>query len=340
MNTMDNMYKSATLKMTVQYLALVMAISLIFSAVIYHFATDALAWGLHNQTARIYEEFPVFSDNPFFVHDNDVDISAHRILLNLAYFNVLVLVVAGFVSYWLARLTLRPIEAASEQQKRFVADASHELRTPVTALKMSTEVALMDTGAPKSDLRQALASNLEEANKLETLLNSLLRLSHLEANGMELHMAEIAVTDILRPALERVEKSAAAKRISINNTIPTNGSVAGDEASLIQVLVILLDNAIKYSPARSTVTVTSQTKGNETTVTVSDPGVGIKKEALEHVFDRFYRADNARSGDNGYGLGLAIAKHIMDLHHGTITLTSTHGKGTRASITLASRLTD
>ena len=337
MKIMDNMYKSATLKMTVQYLALVMAISLIFSAVIYHFATDALAWGLHNQTARIYEEFPVFSDNPFFVHDNDVDISAHRILLNLAYFNVLVLVVAGFVSYWLARLTLRPIEAASEQQKRFVADASHELRTPVTALKMSTEVALMDTNAPKSDLRQALASNLEEANKLEILLNSLLRLSHLESNGMELHMAKIAVTDLVRLALERVEKSAAAKRISIN-TVSTNGAVAGDEASLIQVLVILLDNAIKYSPVGSTVTITSQAKGNDTVVTVSDHGAGIKKEALEHVFDRFYRADNARSGDNGYGLGLAIAKHIMDLHHGTITLASTHGKGTRASIVLAARL--
>src|SRR5690242_8164318 len=116
---MGDMYRSATLKLTVWYLVLAMSISLIFSAVIYHFATDALAWGLHNQSARIYETFPVFSNNPFFIHDNDVDISAHRILLNLAYFNAVVLIVAGFASYWLARLTLRPIEESNEQQRRF-----------------------------------------------------------------------------------------------------------------------------------------------------------------------------------------------------------------------------
>lgn len=331
---MPDIYRSATLKLTAWYLVLVMTISLIFSAVVYHFAADALAWGLHNQTARIYQEFPVFSNNPFFVHDTDIDVSSHRVLLNLAYFNVIVLVASGFVSYWLARLTLRPIEQANEQQRQFVADASHELRTPVTALKMGTEVALMDTAASAKDLRNVLASNLEETNKLETLLGSLLKLSHLESNGIQLEMVKVRVSDILTKAIDNVSSRARAKHITINTTVSTDISIAGDEASLVQLLVILLDNAIKYSPEESVVSVLAQANGEMVTITIDDHGIGIEKEALEHVFDRFYRADKARSTNSGYGLGLAIAKHIADLHHGTITLSSTQGKGTKARLTL------
>ena len=139
-----DMFRSATFKLTMWYLALVMAISLVFSVVLYSVAAGELDRGLNNETRRIYQKFPVFEGSPVLRPGADYDSGAHRILLRLAGFNIIVLVGAGWASYWLARRTLEPIEQAHEQQKRFTADVSHELRTPLTALKMESEVALMN----------------------------------------------------------------------------------------------------------------------------------------------------------------------------------------------------
>jgi len=331
---MNNMYRTATLKLTLWYLAIAMAISLIFSAVVYHVAQDELASRLRNQTARIYQTYPVFSGDPFFVRDNDVSVGSQHILTNLFYANVAVLIGAGIGSYWLARRTLQPIAAANERQKQFVADASHELRTPVTALKMETEVALMDTGANKEALRGALTSNLEEAGKLESLLNSLLHLSKLDSDNLAALFTRLDLADVIVQAMQQTRQQADAKHMIVRNGTEHPLMVSGDASSLTQLLVILLDNAIKYSHAKSTITITSKSTDHAVTITVADQGIGIEPDALEHVFDRFYRADKARTSNNGFGLGLAIAKHIADMHHGTITIKSTSGKGTKASFSL------
>jgi len=337
----SNIYQSATVKLTAWYVLLVMAISLIFSGVVYHFATDELAQGLTSQQQRIYRAFPIFSGNPLFVRTNDLEVGSRHILQNLFYFNTAVLVGAGFASYWLAKRTLKPIEASNERQKRFVADASHELRTPLTALKMSAEVALLDENMPKQDLREALKSNLEEANKLDTLLNTLLRLSQLETNNIRHKFTLLSTGKLVKAAIEQVQKRAAAKHIAITNK-GVDLTVVGEQDSLVQLLVILLDNAIKYSPENSTITITTASKSDAATITVSDQGIGIEPSALNHVFDRFYRADKARTrgkGSEGFGLGLSIAKHIADIHQAHITLTSTVNRGTRASISLPTKST-
>jgi two-component system sensor histidine kinase CiaH len=332
---MNNVYQSATIKLTAWYLTLAMAISIIFSAVLYHVATNQIANSLGDQTRRIYQQFPVFSGNPFFVRDSDASNGSHHILIELIYINLLVLLVAGFASYWLARRTLRPIEASNERQKRFVADASHELRTPVTSLKMSAEVALLDDSLSKDELREAIKSNLEDADKLEALLNNLLRLSQLESNELRQRFTNLTVQPIVLEAIGQISQQAEAKHINIVDE-SKNEPLIGDADSLIQLLVILLDNAIKYSPEKSTVTILTKRHQQTTVITVSDQGVGIEPKALEHVFDRFYRADKARGGNNGFGLGLSIAQHIASLHDGAITLTSTAGKGTKAEIVLPS----
>ena len=335
---MNNIYKSATVKLTAWYLVLVMTISVIFSGVVYYFATSALMSSLSQQARRIYQLYPVFSGNPMFEGNRDVTTGSHEILLDLIYFNILVLVAAGFASYWLAQRTLRPIQASSEKQKRFVADASHELRTPVTSLKMSTEVALLDKSLSKEELRAALQSNLEETDKLDSLLNNLLRLSQLESGEIRDNFIVLSVTNLTATALDRVKQRAEAKHITVDNDAK-DVSVMGDSESLVQLLVILLDNAIKYSPEKSTVTISSSHHKHETTISIIDPGVGIEPTALEHVFDRFYRADKARGGSNGFGLGLSIAQHIADLHDGSISITSALGKGTQATIHLPNDFT-
>lgn len=332
------MFRSATFKLTMWYLALVMAISLVFSVVVYHFATNELTVGLHDQTQRIFNNFPVFNGNPLLRSGHDLALGAHHILMRLFYFNLLVLFLAGFASYFLARRTLHPIEAAHEQQKRFTADVSHELRTPLTSLKMGSEVALMDKQATKEQLRETLESNLEDAAKMDMLINNLLRLTKLDDDQAHAAFGPVSTLQVIDTAVIQLQKIAASKHIIIENKAK-DAIVQGDADSLSQLMVILLDNAIKYSPTKSTVTIESSRKDNEQQIIVKDQGQGITPDALPHVFDRFYRADKARTGTtiegtNGFGLGLSIAKLITDRHNGSLTLTSKVDHGTTVTISL------
>src|SRR4051812_19853161 len=130
------MFKSATFKLTAWYLALVMAVSLVFSGVVYRVGSNELAHSLSRQNQRIYHDYPIFNGTTILNNDNDLLSGEHRLLGKLLFLNLLVLVGAGLASYYLARRTLEPIEEAHARQKRFTADVSHELRTPITALKM------------------------------------------------------------------------------------------------------------------------------------------------------------------------------------------------------------
>lgn len=329
------MFRSATFKLTMWYLCIVMAISLIFSVVLYRVSTSEVRRGIHSETDRIYRQFPVFQGNPLLKPGPDSARASHRIFIRLVGFNVVVLIGAGLSSYWLARRTLRPIEEAHVQQKRFTADVSHELRTPLTALRMESEVALMNNKSDAAQLRHTITSNLEEVTKLEGLLNSLLRLARLETGELRQDFTTVDGRKVLEAALKQVQPLADDRAIKLESHAQ-DVELRGDIDGLEQLLVILLDNAIKYSHSDSTVRVSSEKAGDNAVFTVTDHGQGIDPAALEHVFDRFYRADSSRTKgpDQGHGLGLSIAKTVADLHGGTIDLSSRVGKGTTATVTL------
>ncbi len=331
------MFRSATLRLTLWYLAIVMAISLIFSGILYNETTRELNRGLRSESQTIYNKFPVFQGDP------DINLgpnsyyrdSSHRILIRLVGLNLIVFVLAGFSSYWLARRTLEPIEAAHARQKRFTSDVSHELRTPLTAIKMESEVALMNSKPVAKELRATLESNLEEVAKLENLINNLLRLSRLEADELQQNFVRLDSNKLFDGAMTKLGKKAETHTISLN--IPEKLEVLGDKDSLEQLIVILIDNALKYSPADSDISLRGKSDKDETIWLIEDHGVGIDPESLKHVFDRFYRADNSRNkaGDTeGYGLGLSIAQMIADVHNGSISITSQVGKGTTVSVHL------
>jgi two-component system sensor histidine kinase CiaH len=329
------MFRSATFKLTMWYLALVVAISLVFSIVLYRVATGELAYGLSRETARIFNQYPIFDNSPMLRSQPYDTFAAHRILLKLILFNIIVFFFSGFASYWLARRTLEPIEVAHEQQKRFTADVSHELRTPLTALKMESEVALMNPATNIEDLRETLESNLEEVAKLETLINNLLRLTRLEANELQHNFSSIDLQDVMNKVLEEAKKPAELRNIRLDTSI-NGGKLLGDSDSLVQMVYILVDNALKYSPVKSDIHIKSDIKDNQAIITIKDEGPGIDQASLKRVFDRFYRADNSRNKTevNGFGLGLSIAKMIADIHNGDIVLSSRTGKGTTAQITI------
>jgi len=320
------MIQSAVLKLTVAYLAMIMALSISFSITLYRISSSELSHGLRRPAG-----LPVFVETSMYDFDTfrETRMSEGRQNLknNLIILNVITFSAGLAASYLLARKTLEPIADAMKSQMQFTADASHELRTPLTAMQTEIEVALRDKHLAKDEARALLQSNLEEVEKLRHLSDGLLRLAQQRNQSLKDSKAE--VISIAKEAIRRVHKRADAKKITIDQTVPGGLTVRGDEASLTEVIAILLDNAIKYSDKKTTIKVAAKLNGNFIEIRVSDHGMGITKEDMPHIFDRFYRADASRTKTDagGYGLGLSIAKKIIDAHGGAIAVESSSKKG-------------
>jgi signal transduction histidine kinase len=336
------MFRSATIKLTAWYLALVMGLSLAFSLMLYRSSSDSLATAYdHQRTAirdQVREQFG-FSSSPFDLdklRDREIGAGQQRLIASLTLANVGVLVVGGAASFYLARRTLRPLEQTMEAQARFTADASHELRTPLTAMQTEIEVALRDRNLSSAEARELLQSNLEEVKKLQDLSNGLLALANQDKEHFE--SKKVSTATVLSGAIARVAKTAEQHQIAIDNQA-SDLALLGSKDSLTQLFAILLDNAIKYSPRKSTITLSSSVKGENAYIAVTDQGYGIKSADLPHIFDRLYRADSSRTQGNahGYGLGLSIAKKIIELHKGAIEVTSKvdHGSTFTVRVPLA-----
>ncbi len=331
------MFQSATFRLTLWYLAIIMAISILFSVVIYGTSEQELQQSFHRESV-IYQLGPGFRFN---LDDGQTNATPQelfndaksRLKLNLVIINAGILIMAGGASFVLARRTLTPIEAALEAQGRFAADASHELRTPLTAMKSEIEVALRGKDLPSGEARQLLESNLEEIAKLEALSIGLLKLA--QQDGQTIAKSPVALAEASAVAVKRLAGASGKQDVQIDNQIGQL-TVGGDRDSIVELLAILLDNAIKYSPAKSKITLGATTHGHWALVTVRDEGQGIKALDIPHIFDRFYRADSSRSKQQiaGYGLGLSIAKKITDLHGGTIEVASRPGQGSVFTVKL------
>lgn len=329
--------RSPAAKLAAAYVAIIMVISLCFSVVLYHISASQLQRSLRREYLSyrpfFYNELtPSDSPPPMRVQD-ELDTGTARLEIQLLYFNVVILVLASVASYWLAKRTLRPIEESLEAQSRFTADASHELRTPLAAMQSEIEVALRDHKLTALEAKQLLASNLEEVAKLKALSDGLLRLAREEGNGLTLESVSLAA--VVGEAIGRVAKAAKARSIVIENQATTL-CVPADRQSLTDLAVILLDNAIKYSPPHSSIEISTKQSARVAQLKVTDHGLGIKASDLPHIFDRFYRADPSRAKDRveGYGLGLSIARKIAEVHHGTIEVSSNPGRGSVFTVKL------
>lgn len=335
------MFKETYIKLTGVYLTIIMMISIFFSANIYVLSIQELDRGLRSigPTITIQDDYSLPNSLRTQIEKQRVASYQHakaRVINRLLLINLVILVGGGLLSYYLARKTLQPIEEAHEAQSRFTADASHELRTPLAAMRTEIEVALMDPKLSLAKAKTLLQSNLEELAKLTDLSEGLLRLAQMENH--ELEKQELTMNTIAENAIGRVLAQAEKKNILIDSKVGAQ-KIVGDESSLTEAVVILLDNAIKYSPEKTQVQVTSKKTREGVEIAIKDHGIGIKATELPHIFDRFYRADTARSKQqiHGYGIGLAIAKNIVDLHEGKLDVTSKPGKGSTFAITLPAK---
>lgn len=249
--------------------------------------------------------------------------------------NIGALCVGGILSYFLARRTLRPIEEAMDAQSQFVSDASHELRTPLTAMQTSNEVALRKSNLTLREAKKLIEQDTQDIRRLNDLSDALLSLA--SQQNARLTVKPVALQDIASEAMTLVVRQATEKDITIEDQV-ANLSTLGDQKSLVQLLVILLDNAVKYSHKNGTVYLSSYKKDNHVYVAVRDEGVGIRAADIQYVFQRFYRADSARTHNRhgGYGLGLSIAERIAANHHGVIIAQSKLGEGSTFTVKLPS----
>jgi two-component system sensor histidine kinase CiaH len=238
---------------------------------------------------------------------------------------------------FLAHRAMRPIDAAFARQRAFVADASHELRTPLTLIRATTElVQRMPDATPA--VREELAGLVDEVDATDRLVDDLLLLARLDSDEAPLRRQPVDLGAVVRDAASSLTPLAQAAQLSLTVHAPPGLTVDADPDRIRQVVRILLDNAIAYTPAGGKVDVSVERHGSAARVAVRDTGVGIPPSEQRHVFDRFYRADHSRSrATGGTGLGLAIARALVRAHHGEIGLESHPGQGTTVWFSLPLR---
>lgn len=303
-----------------------MVLSVGFSIAIYQVTTNELHRRLENFQIAI-QEIPYSAQIKIDENLLNSIIEAEQaaktnLSLQLLYVNLLVLLFGGLGGYFLARQNLKPLEKAHEAQSRFTSDASHELRTPLAVMKTELEVIIRDKNATNDELREVLVSNLEEVDKLTKLSEMLLNLSQLD--NVKLNLGPVNLYKVTQSVLGNY-KSITERFIVKTKKQPI---VYGNEMAVIDLVKILVDNAIKYSPAGSKIKISMFRTEDMAHFEITNSGVGIKPDKLPHIFDRFFRADTSRTGHRGYGLGLALAKNIVELHKGELSVTSQPGKDT------------
>jgi signal transduction histidine kinase len=243
-------------------------------------------------------------------------------------------VLIGGLSWALAGRAVGPAQAAWDRQQSFVAGASHELRTPLTLLRASTEVALRSTPIAQTDQRELLGDVLRETDHMSRLVDDLLTLTRLDAGRLPLERATVDLSAALGEVGRQVGRLAAERGLSLRVEAPPL-HVLADPTRLRQILLILLDNALRHTPPGGTVTLVACSPAQPTArIEVRDSGVGIAPEHLPHIFERFYRADQARDASGNAGLGLAIAQGLVQAMGGQIGAESAPGRGTTLWLTL------
>ncbi|AKP66803.1 sensor histidine kinase [Companilactobacillus ginsenosidimutans] len=244
-------------------------------------------------------------------------------------------IISLILSYLLTRLTMRPIIKSWKQQSEFVNDAAHELRTPLAIIQGKMEYLLTKPNNTILDEAESISVSLDEVNRLNSLTNSLLELARADSatNKVDFKITkpEFFMSDPIKPFTEIIESQGKHFEIDVNKDV----NLKVDRDKIKQLLIILLDNATKYTPKNGTIKISDRADGNKYYITVSDTGVGISDADKPKIFGRFYRVDKSRTkATGGHGLGLSIAQQIVHTHHGKIYIEDNKPQGSKFVVEL------
>ncbi len=315
-----NLFQRARFRLTAYYILVIAVILSVYSLILF----QALAGNLRDG------EFGDEQVNPMAI-DRTID----NLKTSIFIIDLIVLVLVSFLSYILAGRTLKPIKKSLEAQQQFSANASHELRTPLAIMKTDSEVALRNPRNTLNDLRVLTESNLEEVERMSKIVNDLLILSRSQ-RLKETHFSKIDLSEAVIKMAHKMRQQALNKNVSLNVTKTEGGFISGDNDAVEQMILNILQNAVNYTPEKGSIEVALENKENFIELKITDTGIGIEKNKLSRIFERFYKADDSRTSvTEGAGLGLSIVKEIVDNHRGKITISSELNKGTEVIIQFA-----
>lgn len=243
------------------------------------------------------------------------------------------LILSVITGFYFANRALIPIQESWEKQSQFVADASHELRTPLAVIQTHLELLFRHPAKTIEDESETIYKSLSEVKRVNKLVEDLLTLARSDSNDQQINPNIFSLDKLLQLIVEQFGPIAELKDVHLEEKIETNLLFYGDKERLHQLFVILLDNAIKFTPPNGKVFILAKKEGNYLKIIISDTGIGISEKDLPHIFDRFYRSDKSRSrAEGGTGLGLSIAKWIVEAHSGQISAESQRTTGTHFMI--------
>ena len=239
------------------------------------------------------------------------------------------MILSIIVSYVLSKKTLKPLKENIDKQMEFVQNASHELRTPLTIIQAKQELLLQEPNAKIIDKSEDISLTLNETKRLSTLVKDLMMLSRADNKKITFNKENVNIDEYIKNVITPYIEIAEIENKKITLDLNFNQDIDVDTNKIYELLIILLDNAIKYTEENDTIVVETYLKENKFVLEVQDTGIGVSEEGLERIFERFYREDKARSRETGgSGLGLSIADFIVTEHGGTIKAVHNEPKGT------------
>lgn len=266
--------------------------------------------------------------------DSEKEIS-QKFITNLVISFSVSLFTIMIASYLLSRQTLKPIIQSWKKQTQFVQDASHELRTPLSIIKVKQECLLEKPESKIIDNAEDITITLQETQRLTKLIKELMELAKNDSDQMKLNKEQFEIDKEFKTLAKLYEEVANTEGKNLNIDLNYNESIYADQNKLKELLVILLDNSIKYTKEENDITVRTYKKENKFVLEVEDTGIGISKDAIDHVFERFYREEKSRNRQKGgMGLGLSLAYNIVTLHKGTIKFEKNREVGAKVIVTL------
>lgn len=305
-------FRRATLKLTITYTVVQLALFAIFAVGIYSFVTGTFVFeGIRSAGEAVF----------------DPTTQGAELLLNgLIIFYLGLVVVVPLSSWLMARAALKPVRESYEQQQQFVDGASHEMRTPLSVIQGELELALARSRSA-AEYRDAITVALDATVGLSRLTDDLLKLSRTPKEALSADFTVLDLDDVIEGAISGLERQARAAGIGVNADPHTSVHVRGSRELLTRAVGNLVENAIKFSEPGGRVTVSATQAEGRAAIRVADDGVGMSRDEQAHAFERFWRADAARTTP-GHGLGLALVAQIMDAHGGSVSLRSEAGSGT------------
>jgi signal transduction histidine kinase len=315
------MIKKAITKLTIQYILIVSIICILVSTFIFNAIVKTTSEALRMEEIKIMKRFDISdpaAQKKLQIAENTIENFKNRTIVTLIFLNISIVTLVGFLSYFLARKNIKPIEENMQRQKEFISNVSHELKTPLTALKSSFEVELRDKNP---DMKRAIESGIEEVDKLNKLINGFLKLSKLGQENYKLNKEELDLKTILDEVIKNHINQIIEKRIQIEYLLEKT-KVESDHFLLTELLSVILSNSVKFNKQNGKIEIKSYSKEGKDFLEITDTGIGIEKENISHIFERFYQENKARNNDGSYGIGLSIANEILNILNGKIVVKS------------------